>query len=166
MRSEFTSLLARLSVEEFLIREAELLDCWNLDKWQTLLDDEASYYVPATDKPDSEHGTTLFIIADDATRLRERVIRLKDPACHAEFPPSRTRRMISNVRIGAKLDGLLPVRANFIVYRYRRDTDTRVFTGEYRNLLRISPDGYKIYERRAVLDAHELGPMGSVSFIL
>ena len=99
-------------------------------------------------------------------RLRERIIRLKDPACHVEFPPSRTRRMITNVRIGEASNGLLAARANFIVYRYRRGSDMRIFTGEYRYTLRQHADGLKIVERRAVLDAQELGPMGSVSFIL
>jgi len=43
--------------------------------------------------------TTLFTIADDIVRLRERVIRLKDPNCHAEFSAVATRRLIGNVRI-------------------------------------------------------------------
>lgn len=42
----------------------------------------------------------------------------------------------------------------------------RVFSGEYRYRLRLTAAGMKILERRAVLDAEELGPMGSVSFIL
>ena len=160
------SRVTRGDVEEFLFREAELLDGWNLDGWAELLTEDASYYVPPTDKPNASHETTLFIIADDIVRLRERIIRLKDPSCHVEYPPSRTRRMLSNVRIGEEQDGLIPVKANFIVYRYRRNSDMRVFTGEYRYVLRVTEGGLKIRERRAVLDAEELGAMGSVSFIL
>lgn len=158
--------VTRADVEDFLFREAELLDAWRLDDWAAMLDEEASYYVPPTDKPEASHEDTLFIVADDAVRLRERIIRLKDPSCHAEYPPSRTRRVISNVRLGDMQDGVLPVRANFVVYRYRRNNDMRVFTGEYRYRLRIVAGSMKILERRAVLDAEELGPMGSVSFIL
>jgi p-cumate 2,3-dioxygenase beta subunit len=160
------SLALRVRVEEFLFHEAELLDAWNLDAWQALLDPDAQYFVPPTDKPNASHMDTLFIIADDSVRLRERIIRLKDPSCHVEFPPSRTRRMIANVRVQAPEDGLVSARANFVVYRYRRGGDIRVFTGEYRYVLRASDEGFRIVERRAILDAHELGSMGSVSFIL
>ena len=158
--------VTRTEVEEFLFREAELLDGWKLDAWAELLAEDASYYVPPTDKPEASHDDTLFIIADDIVRLRERLIRLKDPACHVEYPPSRTRRLISNVRLGAEVDGIVQVKANFIVYRYRRGSDMRIFTGEYRYALRVTQAGLKIRDRRAVLDAEELGPMGSVSFIL
>ena len=90
--------VTRPEVEDFLYREAELLDAWRLDDWAAMLDEEATYYVPPTDKPEADHGDALFIVADDAVRLRERILRLKDPACHVEYPPSRTRRLISNVR--------------------------------------------------------------------
>ena len=158
--------VTRAEVEDFLFREAELLDAWRLDDWAAMLDEEACYYVPPTDKPESNHEDTLFIVADDAVRLRERIIRLKDPACYVEYPPSRTRRLVTNVRLGDIEGDVLSVRANFVVYRYRRNSDMRVFSGEYRYRLRLTAAGMKILERRAVLDAEELGPMGSVSFIL
>jgi p-cumate 2,3-dioxygenase beta subunit len=153
-------------VEQFLYREAELLDGWRLDDWLTLLTDTASYYVPPTDKPEASHEDTLFIIADDAVRLKERVIRLKDPSCHVEYPPSRTRRLVTNVRVIDEADGALGVRANFVVYRNRRGGDKRTFTGEYRYVLHRQDGELRIHERRAVLDAEELGELGSVSFIL
>lgn len=161
-----TVLPSRNEVEELFIHEAELLDNWQLEDWLAMLSANASYFVPPTDKPDSSHHDTLFIIADDHVRLRERVIRLRDPACHVEYPPSRTRRYIANVRVRAGRDGMIDARANFIVYRNRRGGDVRMFTGEYRNLLVREAGVLKIAERRAVLDAEELGVMGAVSFIL
>ena len=160
------SLPSRADVEDLFFREAELLDNWELDAWLELLSAEADYFVPPTDKPNASHEDTLFIVADDIVRLRERVIRLKDPNCHAEYPPSRTRRFIANVRVRAGVGGMIDARANFIVYRHRRGGDMRMFTGEYRNLLAYEGSVLKIAERRAVLDAEELGPMGAVSFIL
>ena len=91
--------VTRAEVEDFLYHEADLLDAWQLDDWLGLLTDDADYYVPPNDKPDGDHRFTLFTVADDIVRLRERVIRLKDPNCHAEYPPSHTRRLITNVRI-------------------------------------------------------------------
>jgi len=158
--------VSRAEVEDLLYHEAELLDGWRLDEWLALLTDDAAYYVPPNDKPDADHRYTLFTIADDIVRLRERVIRLKDPNCHAEYPPSRTRRLISNVRVtGSESDAIL-ITANFIVYRYRRNEPARVFVGHYRHRLRRVGGALKFAERRAILDAEELGELGSVSFIL
>ena len=94
------------------------------------------------------------------------MIRLKDPSCHVEYPPSRTRRLISNVRVTDRPDGSLAVKANFVVFRNRRGGDKRTFTGEYRFILHRKNGELRIHERRAVLDAEELGELGSVSFIL
>jgi len=158
--------ISRAEVEDLLYREAELLDAWNLDDWLKLLTDDAAYYVPPNDKPDADHRFTLFTIADDIVRLRERVIRLRDPNCHAEYPPSRTRRMISNVRVTDAEGDTASIAANFVIYRYRRNEDERIFVGHYRHKLRRVGGALKIAERRAILDAEELGMLGSVSFIL
>jgi p-cumate 2,3-dioxygenase subunit beta len=158
--------VSRAEVEDFLYTEADLLDSWKLDEWLTLLTEDAAYYVPPNDKPDADHRATLFTIADDIVRLRERVIRLKDPNCHAEYPPSRTRRLITNVRITGVEGDAVAVAANFVVYRHRRGEPVREFVGRYRYRLRRVGGVLKIAERRATLDAHELGAMGSVSFIL
>ena len=157
----------RAEVEEFLYHEAALLDEWRLDDWLGLLTDDAAYYVPPNDKPDGDHRDTLFIIADDITRLRARVKRLKDPNAHAEYPHSRTRRMIHNVRITGRNGAALDVAANFVVYRFRRGERVREYVGRYVYRLVAADDGgLKIAERRAILDSEELGRLGSVSFIL
>src|SRR5947199_2664689 len=87
----------RSEVEDFLYQEAALLDAWKLDEWLALLTEDSTYRVPSNDRPQSDPRGTLFTIADDMPRLRSRVTRLKDRNAHAEFPPSRTRRIISNV---------------------------------------------------------------------
>lgn len=158
--------VSRAEVEELFYREAQLLDSWKLDEWLTLLTPDATYYLPPTDKPEADHRYTLFLIADDAVRLRERIIRLKDPNCHAEYPPSRTRRMITNVAITQTDGNIVAAEANFVIHRFRRDEDIRVFVGRYYYKLRWDEGALKIAERRAVLDAHELGLLGSVSFLL
>src|SRR5919201_7163272 len=107
----------RTEVEDLLYHEAALLDAWRLDEWLALLTDDATYRVPSNDAPQSDPKSALFTIADDIRRLRARVARLKDPHAHAEFPRSRTRRLISNVRIVEPSP--LRVEANFIIYRFR-----------------------------------------------
>ena len=160
------NVVTRAEVEDFLYHEAALLDEWKLDAWERLLTDDACYYVPPNDQLDGDHRSTLFLVADDRERIRQRIIRINDPNCHAEFPKSRTRRMISNVRIVAVEGDLVTVAANFVCYRFRRYERIREYVGGYRFVLRRAGDGFKIKERRVLIDAHELGTLGSVSFIL
>ena len=160
------NLVTRAEVEDFLYHEAALLDEWRLDAWQDLLADDACYYVPSNDQPESDHRRALFLIADGRERIRQRIIRVQDPNCHAEYPKSRTRRMISNVRILAVEGDLISVAANFVCYRFRRYERIREYVGCYHYVLRRAGDTFRIKERRVLIDAHELGSLGSVSFIL
>jgi p-cumate 2,3-dioxygenase beta subunit len=156
--------VTRQEVEDFLYEEAALLDAWKLDEWLALLTDDAYYRVPSNDRPESDPRTTLFTIADDMARIRARVTRLKDRSAHAESPPSRIRRLITNVRIVERQP--LRVEANFVVYRHRSNDDVRQYVGRYRYLLRRDGGKLKIAGREAILDAMELASLGTVSFIL
>ena len=166
MTAPVAGVVTRAEVEDFLYHEAALLDEWRLDAWQQLLTDDAGYYVPSNDQPESDHRRALFLIADDRERIRQRIIRVLDPNCHAEYPRSRTRRMISNVRITGVDGDLVSVTANFVCYRYRRYERIREYVGVYRYILECAGDSFRIKERRVLIDAHELGSLGSVSFIL
>jgi p-cumate 2,3-dioxygenase subunit beta len=166
MRAESARAPGRAEVEDFLYEEAALLDEWRLEEWLALLTADARYTVPSNDRPDADPAGTLFTIADDIQRIRARVKRLNDRHAHAEFPHSRTRRMIGNVRIVARDGAELKVECNFIVLRFRREQDIRQYVGRYRYTLRLENGALKIASRQAVLDSHELGALGSVSFIL
>jgi p-cumate 2,3-dioxygenase beta subunit len=74
--------------------------------------------------------------------------------------------MIANVRILGVEGDLVTVTANFVCYRFRRYERVREYVGEYRHILRRAGDTFRIRERRVLIDAHELGSLGSVSFIL
>lgn len=158
--------ITRAEVEEFLFAEAALLDEWRLDEWLELLTEDAAYYVPSNDRPAGDHRDTLFMIADDINRIRARVKRLNDVNAHAEHPRSRTRRMVTNVRITKVSGDVIEATANFVVYRFRRGAAVREYVGRYDYRLVVGEGGLKIAERRAVLDSTELGTLGAVSFIL
>ena len=158
--------VGREDVEALFYEEAALLDAWRLDDWLGLLTPDARYLVPPNDVPDGDPRDTLFTIADDIRRIRGRVKRLNSAEAHAESPRSRTRRMVSNVRIVERAGDELVAEANFIVYRFRRDERIGEYVGRYRYRLRATEEGLRIAERRAVLDCEELGALGSVSFIL
>jgi p-cumate 2,3-dioxygenase beta subunit len=158
--------ITRSQVEDFLYSEAALLDEWRMDEWLQLLTDDARYEVPPNNVPGGSASDTLFTIADDMARIRARVKRLNSDRAHAEFPHSRTRRMISNVRITNRAADTLSVSANFICHRFRRAERIRQYVGAMNYTLVIDGDGFKIARRVVLIDAHELGSLGSVSFIL
>ena len=83
------ALPSRQEVEDFLYREAALLDEWRLDEWLEMLTDDAIYQVPSTDAPEGDARNTLYIIADDALRIRSRVKQLLGKSAWAENPHSR-----------------------------------------------------------------------------
>jgi p-cumate 2,3-dioxygenase subunit beta len=155
----------RPEVEDLFYQEAALLDAWRLEEWLTLLTDDAIYRVPPTDVPEGDAHNTLFIIADDALRIRSRVKQLLGKSAWAENPHSRTRRIISNVRILGRDGDCIMVTANFAVYRMRYESvDSYVGHYDYK-LVRVDNE-LRIRERRAILDNESLRPQGKISFIL
>ena len=155
----------REEVEDFLFAEAALLDEWRLDEWSALFTEDARYVVPTTDLPEGDPTQDLMFIDDDIVRIRARVKRLNSRHAHREYPSSRTRRFISNVRVEETGDGELAVRANALVYRFRSgEGDPFVGHYEYR-LKRAEGGGFRIRYRRAVLDHESLTGHGAVSII-
>ncbi len=165
MAAQLGPAITRAQIEDFLYAEAALLDEWRLQEWLELLTEDVTYSVPATDVPEGDAKSTLFLIADDALRVRSRVRQLLGKSAWAENPRSRTRRLISNVRIRETNGDTIWVAANFVVYRMRMDqVDT--YVGRYEYTL-VQRDGQlKIHERKAILDLEALRPQGKVSIIL
>jgi p-cumate 2,3-dioxygenase beta subunit len=158
--------VTRGEVEEFLVNEAALLDEWKLEEWLALVAEDGKYLVPSLDSPASDHRTALFLISDDRRNLGSRVKQLLGRATWAEFPRSRTRRLVTNARILEQADDWVKVTANFAVWRFQHDA-TDCYVGRYIHLLVRGPGGGLMFrERRAILDLETLRPHGKLSFIL
>jgi p-cumate 2,3-dioxygenase subunit beta len=160
--------LLRLTVEDFLYREAALLDAWKLKEWLTLFTPDARYEVAPTGEPEAgtlSSAESLFLVADDRERLEQRVIRLLKPQAHAEYPHSRVRHLYSNVRILADTGAQLEVNANFVTFRNKRGI-TATYMGWHRYLLKREGAGLLIALKRTILDLDGLIPQGKVSLLL
>jgi 3-phenylpropionate/cinnamic acid dioxygenase small subunit len=96
-------MLATHEFQQWLYREAKLLDDIDFDGWFALLHPDVQYMMPVrvnkegTERPD--YSTDMFAFQDDYELLKMRVERLKSDYAWAEIPPSRTRRFVSNVRV-------------------------------------------------------------------
>jgi p-cumate 2,3-dioxygenase beta subunit len=155
---------SRADVEDFLFFEADLLDRWFLDEWLTLFDDPCEYLVPPTNLPDAVPGHDAFLVHDDRKLLEQRVASLQKRSAHAEWPHSKTRRLVTNVRVAVS-GHELQVFANFTVYRVRNG-QVATYIGRYEHQM-VEKDSRLLFRQRAaVLDLDALRPEGKISIIL
>jgi len=151
----------RHRIEDFLYLEAELLDERRLREWLELFTDDLHYWMPVRhnplDRPEdlaeelSPPGESYYF-NDDKETLRIRVERLYSKTAWAEMPPSRTRRLISNIRIKKDDGSAIEVHSNFIVYRTRMEKDQDIFAGTRRDIFRRVNGDMKIARRMIILD--------------
>ncbi|MGE0625564.1 MAG: 3-phenylpropionate/cinnamic acid dioxygenase subunit beta [Pseudomonadales bacterium] len=135
--------LLTFEVEEFLYREAALLDARRFDEWLALLTDDIHYWMPIrrtttareVDAEFTRPGDMAFF-DDDKEMLTLRVQRLSVGRAWAEDPPSRTRRLVTNIRL-LGIDGdELATSANFQLYRTRLDSEEDCWIGRREDVLR------------------------------
>jgi 3-phenylpropionate/cinnamic acid dioxygenase small subunit len=143
-------------VEQFLYREARLLDERRFHEWLELFTKDARYWrggrsnrYPKSSKaiaildPDRhvEDDLTkegeLAILDETRETLARRVARLETGMAWAEDPPSRTRHLIANIEVEpGDAVSKLKVYCNFIVYRSRAETEQDFYVGARRDVFR------------------------------
>lgn len=155
--------VTRQVVEDFLYAEAALLDNWQLDDWLALFTDTCRYVVPSTDLPGGDPDRDVVLVDDNREMLEARVERLKSRFAYREYPWSRTRRLVTNVRV-REVGEDIHVFANFVVHRFRHGAAT--YVGSYEYVLVRQGEHLRIRSRRAVLDNEVLDEHGAVSIIL
>jgi 3-phenylpropionate/cinnamic acid dioxygenase small subunit len=151
----------RNRIEDFLYFEAELLDERRLREWLELFTEDLHYWMPVRhnpmDRPEnpaeelSKTGES-FYFNDSKETLRMRVERIYAKTAWAEIPPSRTRHLISNIRIRKDDGGEIEVHSNFMVYRTRLEKDQDMFVGARKDVLRRVGGDIKIARRTIILD--------------
>ena len=163
-------LLLQREIEEFLYREAELLDAHRYEEWLDLFTDDVHYWMPMRrnvprDEPEREYtrdGLDVNWFDEGKDTLARRVQQILTGIHWAEEPPSRICHMISNVQIErtSPSDVAAPaevaVRCRFLVYRNRVETETDFLVGKREDLLRRADGSWRIARRRIVLDQNVL----------
>jgi len=151
----------RRDVEEFLYQEAELLDERRFREWLELFTEDAHYWMPARESRLTGPGEVAgelskpgenFLFDDTKKTLGTRVERFYTGSAWAEIPPSRTRHLISNIRIKPASGSEIEVRSNFLVYRTRLEHDRDIFVGTRTDILRRVDGRLRIAGRTLILD--------------
>ena len=138
------------SIERFLYREAQLADEHDYAGWEALWTDDGVYWVPAAGVLDD--ATRMAIIHDNRRRISTRVRQLETGRRYAQTPPSRLRRVVSNIEIVGVLAGSTDVRveANFVLLE-ARETGTETWGGRVEYRLRPVDDGWRLAFKRVDL---------------
>ena len=159
------ALLLRHEVEDFLYREAELLDERRYEAWLDLFTEDARYFMPMrrnvphdeTEREFTREGADVSWFDEGKDTLTRRVKQILTGIHWAEEPPSRVCHLVSNVQVlSARPAGPLPtellVKSRFLVYRNRVETETDILVGKREDLLRRGDDGLRIARRKITLD--------------
>ena len=152
-------MLLQYRVEQFYFAEAAALDEWRYEDWVALFTDDARYWMPVRrtrtvnelSQEFSQPGGVAFF-DDTKDILQARVRKLKTGLAWAEDPPSRTRRLLTNVRILGDEGGDLKVSCNFQVFRSRLDSEEESWVGRREDLLRPIGEDFRIARRAIFLE--------------
>src|SRR5712692_10024682 len=163
-------------VEQFLYREARLLDERCFHAWLDLFTDDVRYWMPVRSTRYPKRSKAIVILDLDRYReeelakedelaildetketLSRRIARLETGMAWAEDPPSRTRHLICNIEVEpGDTAAELKVYSNFIVLRNRSETEQDFYVGGRRDTLRSVDGAWKIARRTIILDQNVL----------
>ncbi|HLY66706.1 MAG TPA: aromatic-ring-hydroxylating dioxygenase subunit beta [Chloroflexota bacterium] len=148
-------------IEEFLYREAYLLDDHRLDEWLALFTDDVEYLVPLREHVQGDVAPAGHpVIRDDKMMLLARVKKHQTGLSHVEIPQSMTGHLITNILVeDGPAPGELEVRSSFVVRQARKLRDEAWWVGRRRDLFRHVDNGWKIARREVLLD-HTVLPRG------
>ena len=162
-------------IEQFLYAEAELLDERRFDEWITLMADDIRYRMPVRENRSfrdvhletaGEGGAAHF--DDDKASLTLRVRKLGLEISWSEVPASRSRHLVTNVRIrpGDAPDEYT-VRSSFHFYRSRHERQVDHLVGGREDLLRRARNdyGFEVAGRTIHLDQSVVLTSGITTFL-
>ncbi len=151
----------RGEVEEFLYDEAELLDERRFREWLGTLAEDLVYFMPMMyNVKFGEHATRektridkdMSWFNEDKWTLTKRVEQILTGVHWAEEPLSRVCRAVSNVQVtSARANAAgqqeVGVRSRFVTYQNRCEHEEYLFVGKRNDILRRTPEGWRLARR-------------------
>jgi 3-phenylpropionate/cinnamic acid dioxygenase small subunit len=136
------------AVEQFLYRQAEILDGKRWSEFIDLFDNNGVYWMPASPEQTTGEGVPS-IFHEDRNLMTVRMKRVTHPHAWSQAPAWGTSHLVSNVAIEKEdpRTGEVVVRSRFHMMEFRRD-ESRHFAGSYLHHLKRTRDGYRIKLQR------------------
>ena len=157
--------LLRQEIEEFLYREAELLDERHYEAWLELLADDLRYWMPMRrnvkfgelEREFTRAGQDINWFDEGKETLTRRVQQILTGVHWAEEPHSRICHMLSNIQLlhvhpSALEPAEVTVKCRFLIYRNRVETETDLLVGKRQDVLRRVEAHWTIARRQVILD--------------
>jgi biphenyl 2,3-dioxygenase beta subunit len=146
-------------VQQFYFDEAAALDSRRYSDWLDFFAEELHYWVPirrtrTANELDKEFTTEdeMGWFDDDRALLEARVRKLETGYAWSEDPPSRTRHLITNVRVLEDNGQVLQVESDFILYRTRLNSEEDWWVGMRKDVIERQDGRFKISKRTVLLD--------------
>ena len=134
-------------IEQFLYKQADLLDRKRWQDWIDLFTPDGIYWMP----PDASYKTwegQPAIFAEDKNLMTVRMLRVLHPDAWSQRPLWGTNHIVSNVSVQRiSKNGDVEVSSRFHMMELRRD-DVRHFAGSYLHKLKKTKKGYVIKLQR------------------
>ncbi len=139
------------AVEQFLYRQAEILDDRGWDAWLDLWTEDGIYWAPVSAEQERGDGVPN-IFYEDLDLMKVRIKRINHPRAWSQSPRNHTSHVVSNVVIEEEdaTTGDVIARSRFYAAEYWND-ETRHFAGKYRHHLKRTDDGFRIRLQRVDL---------------
>lgn len=146
----------RDEIEEFLFREAEVLDDRRLKEWLLMLTDDIEYMIPTRVTRDRDSDIPQFSdesyhMIDDIQSLNARVARLGTDFAWSDNPAPRTRRYVTNVRLTNGGEKDISAKSNLLLY-WSVDDSQHLISGERHDSFRRENEEWKLARRIVLLD--------------
>jgi len=164
-----TRFLLKQEIEDFLYREADLLDERRYDEWLRLLADDVRYWMPMRrnvkvddrEREFTREGLDISWFDEGKETLTRRVRQIQTGIHWAEEPVSRISHLLSNIQLvevspSAAVPEEVSVRCRFLVYRNRVETETDILVGKREDRLRRAGPAWQIARRKILLDQNVL----------
>jgi 3-phenylpropionate/cinnamic acid dioxygenase small subunit len=162
--------LLRQEIEDFLYREADLLDERRYDDWLALLADDVRYWMPLrrnvkvddlTEREFTRESRDISWFDEGKDTLTRRVRQIQTGIHWAEEPVSRISHLISNVQLLEVNPSLaepaeVTVKCRFLIYRNRVETETDILVGKREDRLRRVKGDWRLVHRKILLDQNVL----------
>jgi phthalate 3,4-dioxygenase subunit beta len=157
----------------FLVHEAQLLDERRYEEWLGMLTEDIEYRMPV--RVTRAHDLADSVLEDmdhyreDLYSLTKRVDRFATEHAWTEDPPSRTRHLVTNIRVDrrdAEEQEELSVRSYVLVFRSRLDVRPPDWIcAERTDVLRWTSEGLRLARRNILVDESVLRTQNLAVFL-
>lgn len=155
----------RLDIEDFLYREAELVDERRFEEWLELFSDDLRYCMPMARNLRSEDiggeyltgKLDVYWIDEDKTTLATRITQIRTRVHWAEEPLSRTSHLVTNIRLLGAVPSVadaqeVTIGCKFLIYRNRNRDEEDMLIGKRQDRLRRVGESWQICQRMIYVD--------------